>query len=142
MGWDQIWEDPIEWFLSIPLIAQIIISIVLIAIAVIILVLVIYILRAIFHGLYKLFEWLYKFITGNLNKPKKIPPHPARVQIVPDSSPSNAFEVSSQAIPYYCTECGEKITDSLRELLLSGGTAFCFHCGKEFKLKISEKSHI
>ena len=132
MGWEQIWEDPIEWFLNIPLLAQILISIVLLVIAIAVLVLVIYILTFIFRGLYKIIKTLFRFITG---MPKKIATLPARPPIISENSLSNAFEVSSQTIPYYCTECGKTITESLRTLLVSGGTAFCLHCGKELKLK-------
>ncbi len=152
-GWERIWNDPIGWFLEFPLFTQILIIIGLIALTIAALVLVYYILKgvayllyylfkglylllkAIFTGIYKLLEGLYYAISG---KPRKKAPQitslPSEPIIPPEDSPMSP-EVTDVKIPYYCTECGQKITESMNTLLTSRGVAFCFYCGKEFKLK-------
>jgi hypothetical protein len=158
--WDRIWSDPIGWFLEFPLGSQILIIIGLIALTIAALVLVYYILKgvayllyylfkglylllkAIFTGIYKLFEELYYTISGKpRKKAHRITPPPSEPIIPPEESPMYQ-EVKDVKIPYYCTECGQKITESMNSLLTSRGVAFCFHCGKEFKLKKAQYSEI
>ncbi|MFW9897031.1 MAG: hypothetical protein ACFFD7_14590 [Candidatus Thorarchaeota archaeon] len=152
-GWDRIWNDPIGWFLEFPLLTQILIIIGLIAITIAVLVLVYYILKglayflyylfkglylflkAIFTGIYKIFKDMYYVISGKSRKKPPVMPYPSiKSNISPEYS-SKYQEVKSEKIPYYCTECGQKLTVSMSKLLTSRGIAFCFSCGKEFKLK-------
>jgi hypothetical protein len=158
--WDRIWSDPIGWFLEFPLVGQILIIIGLIALTIAVLVLVYYILKgvayllyylfkglylllkAIFTGIYKLLEELFYAISGKPRKKvQKITP-PSNVPInIPEYTPKSQ-EVTNVKIPYYCTECGQKITESMNSLLVSRGVAFCFYCGTEFTLKKTEYSEI
>ena len=150
--WDRIWSDPIGWFLEFPLRGQIVIIIGLIALTIAALVLVYYILKgvayllyylfkglylllkAIFTGIYKLFEELYYEISGKPRKKDQKITHPSSEPIqIPVNIPKFQ-DIKKEKIPYYCTECGQKITDSMNTLLTSRGVAFCFYCGKEFKL--------
>ena len=158
--WDRIWSDPIGWFLEFPLFGQVLIIIGLIALTIAALVLAYYILKgvayllyylfkglyllfkAIFTGIYKLFEELYYTISGKpRKKAQKITLPPTEPIVSPENIPKSQ-EVTDVKIPYYCTECGQKITDSMNTLLSSRDVAFCFYCGKEFKLKKTEYSEI
>jgi len=159
-NWDILWNDPIGWFLGLPLFIQILIIIVAIAIVIITLVLVYYILKgvayllyyffkglyyllkAIFTGLSKLFEGLFSAISGKPRKKDKNNPPISKELIVPPVQVSNIEETAEAKIPYYCTECGQKITESMNALLNDRGVGFCFYCGKEFTLKNAETSKI
>jgi len=156
-NWDIIWNDPIGWFLELSLFVQILIGIVLIAIAITALVLVYYILKGVayllyylFKGLYylfkgiyvglsKLFERLSYGISGKPMKKDQTMPPISKESIGPPEHVSNFEEIAEVKIPYYCTECGQKITESMNVLLTERGVAFCFYCGKEFMLKRAEK---
>ena len=158
--WDVIWNDPIGWFLELALFIQILIIIALIAIAIIALVLVYYIFKGVayllyylFKGLYylfkgiytglsKLFEDLSYAISGKPRKKGQTMPKISEESIGPPEYASNFEEIAEVKIPYYCTECGQKITESLNVLLTERGVAFCFYCGKEFKVKKAETSKI
>ncbi|MFX0081034.1 MAG: hypothetical protein ACFE94_04700 [Candidatus Hodarchaeota archaeon] len=155
-GWDYLWEDPVGWFLELPLLSQIFVIIGIIVLTILAVVLVYYILKGvayllyylfkglyylfkgIFLGLYKLFQALYYAISG---KPKKkeemIPQSPGTPTISPQQV-NNLIERNEIRIPSYCTECGQKITESMESLLTSRGIAFCFYCGKQFELKVAE----
>ncbi len=158
--WDIIWNDPIGWFLELSLFIQILIVIGLIALTIAALVLVYYILKAVAYLLYYLFKGLYYLLKGIYTglsklfeeltytisgKPRKkdqtIPPISAEL-IEPPVHASNFEEVTDVKIPYYCTECGQKITESVNALLTERGIAFCFYCGTEFKLKTVNTSKI
>jgi hypothetical protein len=157
-NWDIIWNDPIGWFLGFSLIVQILIVIVLIAIAITVLVLVYYILKGVayllyylFKGLYylfkgiymglsKLFDRLYYGISGKPGKKDQNIPPISKESIRSSEHISHLKEITEEKIPYYCTECGQKITGSLNTLLNERGVAFCFFCGKEFTLKKAETS--
>ncbi|MFW9821962.1 MAG: hypothetical protein ACFFE4_03460 [Candidatus Thorarchaeota archaeon] len=151
--WDQIWSDPIGWFLEFPLLGQILIIIGLIAITIAALVLVYYILKglayllyylskglylflkAIFTGIYRIFEEIFYAISGKpRKKSQKIILPTSESKETSEYSPKT-HEVPPEKIPYYCTECGQKLTESMGTLLTARGIAFCFSCGKEFKLK-------
>lgn len=152
-GWNLVWEDPIGWFLELPLLSQILVIIGIIALTIATIVLVFYILKGvayllyyifkgsynllkgIFIGIYKLFEAIWYALTGK-PKNKKVK---SSVLREPQSNPTNVIskliERNEIRIVNYCTECGQKITDSMNSLLTSRGRAFCFYCGNEFKLK-------
>ncbi|MHA2391768.1 MAG: hypothetical protein ACXAEX_07345 [Promethearchaeota archaeon] len=157
-GWNLLWEDPIGWFLELPLLSQILIIIGIIAIAIAAIVLVYYILKGvayliyyifkglyyllkgIFISIYKLFEALWYAISGRPKKKAvKIPPPHEPQEITLENVPV-LIKRNELRIANYCTECGQKITDSMNSLLISRGTAYCFYCGNEFKLKKVQNS--
>ncbi len=159
-GFDVFWDDPIGRFLNLPLFSQILIIIGLIALTIAALVLVYYILKGlayllyyifkglyylfkgIFLGFYKLFEAFYHAISG---KPKKSKQEILAIPETPQFSREyfpNKIEQNKFKIPNYCTECGQKITESMSSLLTSRGVGYCFHCGKEFNLQMTYNSNL
>jgi len=151
--WDRVWSDPIGWFLELPLFNQILIGIGLLALIIASLVLVYYILKGVayllyyvFKGLYLIFKSIYTGLSELLEgstykisgKSRKKDQIITSTSNEPTSSPevsTNFEEANNQKLPYYCTECGQKLTESMNALLTSRGKAFCFYCGEEFKLK-------
>jgi len=158
-GWDYIWKDPIGWFLELPLLSQILFIIVIIAISIIAVILVYYVLKGvayllyylfkglyylfkgIFLGVYKLFEALYYAISGKQKKKEEIITQIPEAPTLPPQQVSNLIERNEIRFPNYCTECGQKITESMESLLISRRSAFCFHCGKEYELKMVENTN-
>jgi hypothetical protein len=154
INWDYIWGDPIGWYLELPLLGQILIIVAIIALSILAVILVYYILKGvayllyylfkglyylfkgIYLGLYKLFEALYYAISGKPKKKEEIIPKTPKSPPIPPQQATNLIEPNEIRIPNYCTECGQKITESLESLLISRGIAFCFYCGKEYELKI------
>ena len=159
-GWGLIWEDPIGWYLSLPLVGQILVIIIAILLTIVALVLVYYILKGlayllyylfkglfylfkgIYLGFYKLLETIYYAVSGKpkkksplISQPSPIPPPPPAT-INPPQVVSNLPNSNESKIPSYCTECGQKITESMSSLLISRGIGFCFYCGKEFKIEM------
>ncbi|MHA2006353.1 MAG: hypothetical protein ACXABO_09030 [Promethearchaeota archaeon] len=158
--WDLIWGDPIGWFLTLPLVGQILVIIVAVLLAIVAVILVYYILKGlayliyyifkglyyllkgIFLGIYKLLEAIYYAISGKPKKknlvishpPPNVPPTPTPIN--PPQVMSNILDSDSVKIPSYCTECGQKITETMSSLLTSRGIGFCFYCGKEFKIEM------
>jgi len=159
-NWDIIWNDPIGWFLGLSLFVQILVVIVLITIVIAALVLVYYVLKGVayllyylFKGLYhllkgiykgfsKLFEALSSAISGKPRKKDQSIPLISKESIESPEYVSNIEEIADIKTPYYCTECGQKITESMNTLLNERGVGFCFYCGKEFKVKKAETSKI
>jgi hypothetical protein len=155
-GWDYIWEDPVGWFLDLPLLTQILVLIGIIAITIAALVLVYYILKGvayllyylfkglyyllkgIFLGIYKLFEAFYYAISGKPKNSKEPIPATLEPPVIPPEQISNLLQRNEISIPNYCTECGQKITKSMESLLTSRRIAFCFYCGKQYEIKIEE----
>ncbi|MFW9877122.1 MAG: hypothetical protein ACFFG0_28870 [Candidatus Thorarchaeota archaeon] len=155
-GWDYIWKDPIGWFLGLPLLNQILIIIGITILTILAFVLVYYILKGvayllyyfckglyylfkgIFLGSYKLFEALYYAISGKPKKKENLIPNSPGVPIITPPQFDNLIERNEKRIPSYCTECGQKITESMESLLISRGIAFCFYCGAQFELKTTE----
>ena len=146
-------EDFIKWYLNLPLYGQTIIIISAVAIIIAAIVLVYYILKGLIYLLYYLFKGLYLLFKGIFSITYRffkelyyrISGKPSKVEIETYNSTiqerkSNQFitkriqiKENNNKIPYYCTECGNKITESMRNLLLSHGIAYCFRCGKEHK---------
>lgn len=154
--WEIIWSDPIGWFLELSLLFQILILIGLLVLVIAVLVLGYYILKGVakllshvFKGLYSLFDGLYTWLSKLFKelfhsisgkprkKDQKIPPISKESISQPEHVPH--FENITE-MKYYCTECGQKITESMNSLITERGVAFCFYCGKEFTLKKAKKS--
>lgn len=156
-GWDSVWQDPIGWFLALPLLTQILVIIGIVALTIAAIVLVYYILKGvayllyylfkglyyllkgIFLGIYKLIEALYYTISGKPKKRKESIPQTLEPPKIPPAQISNLITQNKIKIPTYCTECGQKITNSMQSLLTSRGVAFCFYCGKQFEIKTVEQ---
>jgi hypothetical protein len=97
-----------------------------------------YLFKGIFLGLYKLFQALYYAISGKPKKKEEMILQSPGTPTIPPQQVNNLIERNEIRIPNYCTECGQKITESMESLLISRGIAFCFYCGKQFELKIAE----
>ena len=156
-GWDYVWQDPIGWFLALPLLTQILVIVGIIALTIAAIVLVYYILKGvayllyylfkglyyllkgIFLGIYKLLESLYYAISGKPKKKEETIPQTPQPPTIPPEQISNLIQQNEIRIPTYCTECGQKITESMGSLLTSRGVAFCFYCGKEFEIRAAEQ---
>ncbi|MFX1375299.1 MAG: hypothetical protein ACFFA0_05765 [Promethearchaeota archaeon] len=153
-NWDIIWNDPIGWFLELSLFGQLVLLIGIIAIAIGLIFLTYYILKGlayllyylfkgiyflfkgIFVGLSKLFKGLYYAISRKQKKKEKITLHAPETSMMSFQRFPAYVERNNLNIPSYCTECGQKLTESMQSLLVSRGIAFCFHCGKHFELKL------
>jgi hypothetical protein len=158
-GWDNIWRDPIGWFLELPLLTQILVFIGIIALTIATIVLVYYILKGvayllyylfkglyylfkgIFLGIYKLFEAIYNAIKRKPNKKEEPIPQTLEPPAIPPEQISNLILRNEIRVPTYCTECGQKITESMKSLLTSRSIAFCFYCGKQYEIKVVEQSN-
>jgi hypothetical protein len=150
-----LWENFINWYLNLPLYGQILIIISAFAIIIASIVLVYYILKGLGYLLYYLFKGIYYLFKGIFSitykifkelyyrisgKPRKDEIETKEVAIL--KKESNQFishniqiKENNYKVLYYCTECGYKITESMRKLLFSQGIAYCFKCGKEYKIE-------
>jgi hypothetical protein len=110
----------------------------------------IYLVYAIFFALYKIFEAIYYGISGKPRPPeeervkfkkiqiKKPKEKSEVVPVVAVITPTEVVRAVPQAAPMYCTECGNKLTDSMKNVLTKKGNAFCPYCGKVFKAELLE----
>jgi hypothetical protein len=153
------WQEIVDWFLIQPLYAQILVLIGVVAVLVLAVILVYYILKGVAYliyyllkgiyyllkgiGLlfYKLFEGLYYAISG---KPRPIknpePEQQPTPQVVKEEEPIVPVQSTEQVVRpevAYCTECGNKFTDSMLQTLSERGVAFCIHCGNK-KTQVSQ----
>jgi len=98
-----------------------------------------YLLYGIFLAFYKLFEALYYGITGKprplKNKESRFKFHKKRISNIMESPVVKTIPKDTNL---YCTECGNKYTDSMKQLLATEGMTFCSYCGKGFKAQIIE----
>ena len=149
---NMYWQEIVDWFVVQPIYGQILILvgvIALLALAVVIIYyvlkgvayLVYYILKGVYYLLkgigllfFKICEGLYYMISG---KPK---PGSQQQQIQPQFSkpviqnaPIQKAMQSVHAEVSFCSECGNKFTDSMLRTLSEKNEAFCIHCGKAFQ---------
>ncbi|MFX1313042.1 MAG: hypothetical protein ACFFHD_10560 [Promethearchaeota archaeon] len=150
------WQEIVDWYLAQPVYGQILILIgifALLALAVVIVYyilkgvayLVYYVLKGVYYLLkvigllfYKLFEALYYAISGKPKPNKKqdtVQQIPTQVILVnKDEEPIVPIQKPVQIVQpdvSYCSECGNKFSDSMLESLSERGFAFCIHCGNK-----------
>jgi len=147
-GLEYYWQQFLNWFLEIPLYGQILIIAGAIAIVVLICVGVYYLLKGIayliyyilkgvgyliyyiFKGIYLLFEGLYYLISGKEKPVKQV--KQSKVEV---SAPVIEKQVVSVQKPQpsaisFCSECGNKFSESMITQLKTRGRTFCIHCGE------------
>jgi len=146
-GFRIYWEQFLNWFLEIPLPGQILMIVGVIAILALVCVGVYYLLKGvaylvyyvlkgvgyliyyIFKGIYLLIEGLYYLFSGK-EKPMKHAEPPA-IEV-------NIQEIPKQVVPLkrevhadvsFCSECGNRFSETMIHQLDTQGRAFCIHCG-------------
>lgn len=159
------WQAIVEWFLAQPIYAQILVLIGVFAVLTLAVILVYYILKGVGYlvyyllkgvyyllkgiGLlfYKAFEGLYYLISG---KPKPqsnpTPEQQAPPQMKQEEEPIVPIQKSEQIVRpevAYCSECGNRFTDTMLQTLLERGVAYCIHCGnkkiQEYQMSIKSQ---
>lgn len=149
------WEEIVNWYLAQPIYAQILVLVgvfALLALAIVIAYyiikgvayLVYYILKGIFYLLkgigllfYKIFEALYYAISGE-EKPTKKPvqEQQAPPQVKEEPEPIIPIQKSYQVVQpdvTFCSECGNKFSDTMIQALSTKGAVYCVYCGKGFQ---------
>ncbi|MHA2390569.1 MAG: hypothetical protein ACXAEX_01255 [Promethearchaeota archaeon] len=149
------WEEIVNWYLAQPIYGQILILVgvfALLALAIVIVYYVIkgvayliyYILKGVYYLLksigllfYKIFEALYYAISGE-EKPTK---DPVKEQLAPpqvEKEPEPIIPIQKtyqtvQSDVTFCSECGNKFSDTMIQALSTKGAVYCIHCGKGFQ---------
>ena len=86
---------------------------------------------------YKLFEGLYYAISGKPKPVKTAEPEqeqPTAPQVKQEEEPIVPIQKSEQIVRpevAYCSECGNRFTDSMLHTLSERGVAYCIHCGNK-----------
>ncbi|MFX1502608.1 MAG: hypothetical protein ACFFDH_16725 [Promethearchaeota archaeon] len=155
------WQEIVDWFLLQPIYAQVLVLIGVFAVLTLAVIIVYYVLKGVAYliyyllkgiyyllkgiGLlfYKIFEALYYAITGK-PKPEKCctPPQEQQVpvqqkvvyHVKQEQEPIVPVQQSEQLVRpevAYCSECGNKFSDSMLQTLQERGTAYCIHCGNK-----------
>ena len=159
------WQEIVNWFLAQPIYAQVLVIIGVFAVLVLAVILVYYILKGVAYlvyyllkgvyyllkgiGLlfYKLFEGIYYAISGK-TKPESSPAPEQQVQpqVIQKEEPIVPIQKSEQVVHpevAYCSECGNKFTDSMLQSLSERGVAYCIHCGnkktQEYQMSIESQ---
>ena len=145
------WQEIVDWFVVQPIYGQILILvgvIALLALAVVIVYyvlkgvayLVYYILKGVYYLLkgiglliYKIFEGLYYNISG---KPKPGTPQPQnqpqiRKTVIQNVPIQKSFQEVHPEVTF-CSECGNKFSNSMLNTLSENSVVYCIHCGKGF----------
>ena len=146
------WQEIVDWFVIQPLYGQILILIGVIALLALAVVIVYYVLKGVAYlvfyilkgtyyllkgiGLlfFKLFEGLYYAISGRPKPGSQVQQNqiPTNVQIVQKTPSRQTYqEVLPEAI--FCSECGNKFSDSMLHTLSEKNVGYCIHCGKGFQ---------
>ncbi len=168
---DIAWQEIVNWFLIQPIYAQVLVVIGVFAVLTLAVILVYYILKGVGYlvyyllkgvyyllkgiGLlfYKIFEALYYAISG---KPKPVknpateqqaPPQPQIIhQVKKEQEPIVPIQQSEQIVRSevaFCSECGNKFSDSMLHTLQERGIAYCIHCGnrktQEYQMSIESQ---
>jgi hypothetical protein len=149
------WQEIVNWFLAQPIYAQVLVLIGVFAVLTLAVILVYYILKGVAYlvyyllkgvyyllkgiGLlfYKLFEGLYYAISGKSKPVKNVEPEqkqPTAPQVKQEEEPIVLIQKSEQIVRpevAYCSECGNRFTDSMLQTLYERGVAYCIHCGNK-----------
>ena len=150
------WQEIVDWFLIQPIYAQVLVLIGVFAVLTLAVILVYYILKGVGYliyyllkgiyyllkgiGLlfYKIFEGLYYAISGK-PKPDKdqdaVQSVPPQVIIVKQTEEpivpiQNTVQVVRPEVTF-CSECGNKFSDTMVQTLSERGVAYCIHCGNK-----------
>ncbi|MBN1803601.1 MAG: hypothetical protein JW891_18975 [Candidatus Lokiarchaeota archaeon] len=141
------WQDFANWFVTIPLLAQILLIIAAFAIIALAIILVYYVLKGVAYliyylfkglyylfkgigmGIYKLGEALYYAISGK-QKPIKQASVETEIkeQFIQVKTPIGRSYNEPSRISF-CNECGAKFTRKMNEQLNTKGQVYCVHCG-------------
>ena len=172
VDWEQIaeqalgyWEEIMNWFLGIPIYAQVLVVIGAMCVLIVSVIIVYYVLKGtayliyyvlkgvyllikgIFTGMYKLFEELYYAISG---KPKPIKESTDKICCGSSEPLQESYEEREIIVParkeiqviqldaMYCSECGSQYTERMFEQLRVNGIAYCVYCGKGYKSNKAE----
>jgi hypothetical protein len=152
------WQEIVDWFLAQPIFAQVLVLIGVFAVLALAVILVYYILKGVgyliyylFKGIYyllkgigllfyKLFEGLYYAISGKPKPQKCCTPsqeQPSSQQQSPqveEEEPIVPIQKTPQVVRpevTFCSECGNKFTDTMLQSLTETGVAYCIHCGSK-----------
>jgi len=133
----------IEWYISAPIVAQVLAIIGIITLLALAITLVYYIIKGIAYlvyyilkglylllkyigyGFYKLTEGFYFLVSGK-RKPSK-----------QESSQTNIQNTNINQYNYileYCSECGRKISERMKLQFEKNGMTFCENCGTQLNL--------
>jgi hypothetical protein len=156
---DVAWQEIVDWFLIQPIYAQVLVLIGVFAVLTLAVILVYYILKGVAYliyyllkgiyyllkgiGLlfYKIFEALYYAISGKPKPVKNPAPErqvPPQQQVVyhvkQEKEPIVPIQKSEQIVRSevaFCSECGNKFSDTMLHTLQERGIAYCIHCGNK-----------
>ena len=150
------WQEIVNWFLIQPIYAQILVLVGVFAVLTLAVILVYYILKGVGYlvyyilkgvyyllkgiGLlvYKIFEGLYYAISGkpkpdkNQDTVQQAPP-----QVIVIKQVEELIVPIQKTVQYirpevaFCSECGNKFSDSMVQTLSERGVAYCIHCGNK-----------
>lgn len=162
------WEEIVNWYVALPIYAQILVIIGVCAALALLFVGLYYLIKGciylvyyailgvvyLMYGMvflfYKLFEALYYGISGKPRPPeeerlkfkklqiKKVEKKPEAPSVIAVVTPTEVIRAVPESVPLFCTECGNQLTDSMKKLLTKKGMAFCPYCGKVFKAQLIE----
>ncbi len=150
-----VWQEIVDWFLTQPLFAQVLVIIGVFAVLVLAVIIVYYVLKGVGYliyyllkgiyyllkgiGLliYKIFEGLYYAISGKPRPPPKVEapqeaPQQQTTQVKEEEEPIVPIQKAPQLVHpeiTFCSECGNKFTDTMLQSLSETGVAYCIHCG-------------
>jgi len=161
------WEEVLNWYTALPIYGQILVIICICAALALLFVGLYYLIKGVIYlvyyaflgiaylmyamcfAFYKLIEALYYGITGEPRpeeekvKFKKLQIKKIKTKVEEHSvkAPPKIVRITPEVIPLFCSECGNKFTDSMKGLLTSKGAVFCPFCGKDFKSQLIEVSN-
>ncbi|MFX1337420.1 MAG: zinc ribbon domain-containing protein [Promethearchaeota archaeon] len=153
------WHDFVIWFLSLPLIYQIIVGVGIATIVILVLIgvyyllkgiayLIYYILKGVYYlikgiaiGIYRLLTWIYNLIIGK-NETNKQEPESTELIVAQPAliSVANTIEQNESELVRYCPECGIEFTNSMIRQLNKDGYVYCSYCGKKLDNLVSVES--
>lgn len=153
------WHDFVVWFLSLPLVYQIIVGVGIATIIILVLIgvyyllkgiayLIYYILKGVYYlikglaiGIYRLLNWIYNLIVGKSETNDQEPESTELIVAQPVPIPvADTIEQDESEIIRYCPECGVEFTNSMTRQLNKDGYVYCSYCGKKLDNLISAES--
>jgi hypothetical protein len=151
MDWETFLENIslwfntfIEWFVEQPLYGQILVIIGIVAVLALTVTLlyyiikgvayliyytitgIFYLLKYIGYGIYKLFEGFYLLVSGKSK---------LKIEINKETIIENNSLNAQEALLEYCSECGKRISESMKKHLKANKIVFCVNCGTRLNRK-------